>query len=208
MVLGEVGIHVEHPRVGVAQETETRAPQHSHRCRRLAPGTQAAPDPLIVIEHPGDDLEFNAGAVKSVGNFRHATGRTTGKPAAGVHRFIVERRFRLQIQHQHRHFGLLHNRQDLRTGGVGGRMTDEQIDIFCRQPAARLKGLLRRINHAQADHLGKVGQLGNDMLVILFQLLFQAGKLRPIRRQPHSKETNARLWVIALCKIHTFTFLY
>ena len=43
----------------------------------------------IVVQHPGDLMEINAGAMEDVGDFRHRAGAAMRQPFAGHRRAVV-----------------------------------------------------------------------------------------------------------------------
>ena len=57
---------------------------------RLDPLGDFAPAGRVVVEHAGDLVKRNAGAVEDVGDFRHRAGRAVGQPLAGHPRAIAQ----------------------------------------------------------------------------------------------------------------------
>ncbi len=122
VVHGEVRVHVEHARIGVAQEADAGVVELAHDARGLHPFLDLAPAADVVLfgvalgrkEQPGDHVELDAAAGKGIGDLRHAAGAAVGQPFAGVGVGIVQRRRRLQVEDEHGRLASLHRRQHLR----------------------------------------------------------------------------------------------
>src|SRR5204863_9371169 len=98
MYLREIGVHVEHPRIGVAEESEAGGTQAAHGVRRLEPVTDELPCAVAVEQRAGDRTVRNPRTRECAGELRDATCRAVGKPLARCHPFVVERARRLQVQ--------------------------------------------------------------------------------------------------------------
>ena len=68
--LREVGVHVEHPRIGVAEETEPGAAQAPDGGRRVEPLAQHVPGAVAVEQRPGDGAIADPRAREGAGQLR------------------------------------------------------------------------------------------------------------------------------------------
>ena len=98
LVHGEVRVHVEHPRVGVAEEAEAATVKCSDRGGGAAPLLYLGPGISVIVECSRDDVERDGGALEGVGDLGHATGRAVREPLARVRVLVVERGAWLEVQ--------------------------------------------------------------------------------------------------------------
>ena len=140
---GEIGVEVEHAGVGVTEEPEAPAAKcpcrdrGGHPVADLSPGLSASL-PILLAQQTADDVEGDAAAGKGAGQLRHAADAAVGEPFAGVGPLIVERRGGLEIQHEHGAVDALHGRDDLRRGGIGADVADDEIDVLAGEADAGL----------------------------------------------------------------------
>ena len=126
---GYVGHDVQHAAVVVAHEAESRGCKGGTDARRRQPLLNLSPGGFI-IEDAGDLVKGNLRAHEEVGNLGNRTGGTMGEPLAGhggavfevVEGSVIDRSFRLQVEHNNRHGGTLDQRKDgVRECVSGGR---------------------------------------------------------------------------------------
>lgn len=74
----------------------------------------------VILQVPGHHVKRDPGTLKHTGDFRAATRLTMFQPHAGhspavaelVELLIIQLRYRLQVEHDHRYVYILHHRQD------------------------------------------------------------------------------------------------
>lgn len=134
-------------------------------------------------------MERDSGAVEDAGNLRHRAGLAESQPFAchfspvseGVEPGIVDGLIRLEVEDNHRDFGLLHNRKDCRGKRIGGDIKKDESYI------ARLKkfgGPLRfvhRIDKACGNDFSASGRkVFLDFFQVALEPLSKSCKLRPV----------------------------
>ena len=197
--LRDVRLDVEHPAVIVAQQPHAVVGQRFLDARGRDPLVDLGPD-RFVSQYAGHLVKCDARARKNIGDLRHRTRRTIRQPLAGhrgpvrqtIERVVVDRRSRLQVQHQHRNAGPLHHRQHGCRERISRHVDDQQIHVG---PAARVSGLapaLRRIHQAQLlDRGAGLLQPRAHLAHVAFQPRAQPVKLRPVRIQPDAAQAHA-----------------
>ena len=106
---------------------------------------------------------------------------------------VVNRRRRLQIEHNHRHAGALHHRQDRRGERVGGGVKKDQVHILPAEAMPGFHRFGRGVNEAQIDNLHPgPGQLAGHDLNITLQPPFQSLELSPITVQANAEQADTQ----------------
>jgi len=189
---GEVRVHVEHARIGVAHEADPRAAQGAGHARRADPGGDLLPGPLVAVDRAGDGVVGDPRAGERAGQLGHAAGRAVGQPFAGVGVLVVERRRGLEPEQHHRHLGRLHGREHLAGGRVRDGVAEHEVDPRAREAVARLARPLGRVHQSGRHHLAaELAYPLLDAALVGLDALAQAVELRPVRRKPDSEDADA-----------------
>ena len=99
----------------------------------------------------------------------------------------------LQIEHDDRHAGALHQRQDGIGERVGGDVEKQHVDVFAAALVAGLAGALRRIHQAQIDHLDAgARQPRRHLRHVAFKPLFKPRELGPVSIQADAAQAHAQ----------------
>ena len=160
-VLGEVGVDVEHAAVVVAHHAQAIVLHHVGDAGGGDPIGDFVPTTRVVAEHAGDLVERDAGPVEDVGDLRHGAGGAIRQPLArhlrpvaeSVERLVVDRRRRLQIENDHRHFRAPHDRQHGRRQGVRRDVQEDEVDVRPAEVVPRDERLFRRVDQAEVHDL-------------------------------------------------------
>ena len=191
--LREVGVHVEHAGVVVAEEAEARAPHAVRRGGGLDPAAQAIPGRIAREQRARDGVVRDACARERAGELRHAAGRAVREPLARRHRLVVEAARRLQVEDHDRHLRGLHRRQHLRGRRVGRRVEHDDVDAAGGEQVARLARALGGVDETGRDDIGaELGEPPLDVALVAEQPLVQALELRPVGGQADAQEPDAR----------------
>ena len=84
----EVGVQIQHARVGMAQEAKACRSYIPRRFSCPAPRLDLLPGHVVFEERSRDDLERDACAGQCSADLRDAAGRAVGEPLFGRHRLI------------------------------------------------------------------------------------------------------------------------
>jgi hypothetical protein len=103
-----------------------------------------------------------------------------GQPFPGGRASVVDARGGLQVQKDRRGATKLVNGQDARTGGIGRRMAEHQIDVLGIEPLPRLSSGSLGIDQANVVDFAPGRKALLNMLAIADQALAQTGELCPI----------------------------
>ena len=165
--------------------------------RRRQPFFDIAPC-FSLVEHASHLMKGNPGSHQHIGDLGNRTGRTVGKPAAShgspvlelVKGRVIDGRFRLQVEYDHRHTGALDKRQHGVRKGIGGDVQKQDVDVLSTALMARLEGACGRIDQAQIDQLdARPREPRRNLLHIPFQHGLEPRKLAPIGIQTDTAES-------------------
>ncbi len=154
----EVGIHVEHARIGVAEEADPAILQRAQHGGRgqpvvdLGPGVRAR-RAVLFLQQPAHHVEMDAAAAERARDLGDTAGAAVRQPLARIGVLIIESGHGLQVEHQHRPVRALHRRHDLRGCGVGADVAEDEVDVFPREQVAGLARRRGRIDQPRADDL-------------------------------------------------------
>lgn len=200
-MLGEVRINIQHAAVIMAHQTEAVMGHDLGHAGGLEPRLHLGPTGRIVAQQAGNLVEGDPATMEDGGDFRHRAGPAMGQPFAGhggavghpVESRVVNCRGRLQIEHDHRHAGALHHRQDGRGERVSGDVQKDEVHILPAEAMPGFHSSGRRVNEAQVDnfHPGP-GQLVRHDPQITLQTPFQTLELRPISLQANAEQAGAQ----------------
>ncbi len=140
MHLREVGVHVEHPGIRVAEEADARRTKVVHGARCVEPLGSDVPRGVAVEQRPRDRSVGDRGPCQCAGDLRDAARGAVGEPFAGRHRLVVERGSRLQVEDDDRRVDRLHDGKDLGRRRVRRRVDEQEPRSSARPghpPAAR-----------------------------------------------------------------------
>ena len=191
--LREVGVHVEHARVVVAEEAEARAAGAARRGGGLDPAAQLLPGRIAGQQRARDRVVRNTRARERARELGHAAGRAVREPLARGHRLVVEAARGLQVEDDDGHLRRLHCGQHLRGRRVRRRVEHDDVDAAGRQQVAGLARALRGVDEAGGDDLGaELGEARLDVALVAEQALVQALELRPVGGQADADQPDAR----------------
>ena len=191
--LREVGVHVEHARVVVAEEAEAGPPGSARGGGRLDPAAQAVPGGIARQQRARDRVVRDPRARERARELRHAAGRAVREPLARGHRLVVEAARRLQVEDHDRRLGRLHRGQHLRRGRIGRGVDHDEVDAARGKQVAGLARALGRVDEACRDDLGaELCEARLDIALVAQEALMQALELRPVGRQADTEEPDPR----------------
>ena len=159
----------------------------------------------VTVQHACDLVKRDACTSKHIGDFWHGAGGAIGQPfpghagaiTHGLDRFVIDRSFWLQVEHNDRGLDLGHGSEHRARDRIGGGVQKNQIHLRLPKRLAGGKRFVGVIHHAQVDHLhiGSMQAL-RHLLHIAFQPLLQAVKLWPVGVQTDAEQTDFELGMI------------
>ena len=189
--LREVGVHVEHPGVRMAEEADARRPNGVNGARGVEPLTQGVPAGVAVEQRPGDRPVGNRRTCQGARDLRDAAGRAICEPFAGGHRLVVERARGLEVQDDDRRVDRLHHGEHLGRCRIRRRVDEEELRSAGGERVAGGAGRLGSVDEARRDDLRahRLEPLLDPALVSL-EPSSQAVELGPVRREPDAEDRD------------------
>ena len=189
--LREVGVHVEHPGVRVAEEADARRSKVVNGARGVEPLAQGVPGRVALEQRPRDRPVGNRGTCQGARDLRDAACRAVCEPLARRHRLVVERARRLEVQDDDRRVDRLHDGEHLGRGRVGRRVDEEELRSAGGERLAGGAGRLGSVDETRRDDLRahRLEPLLDPALVAL-EPLAQAVELGPVRREPDAEDRD------------------
>ena len=151
--LREVGVHVEHPGVRVAEEADARRPKGVNGARGVEPLAQGVPGGVAVEQRPRDRPVGNRGTCQGARDLRDAACRAVREPFAGGHRLVVERARGLEVQDDDRRVDRLHDGEHLGRRRIRRRVDEEELRSAGGERVAGGAGRLGSVDEARRDDL-------------------------------------------------------
>ena len=200
-----VGVNVQHPAIVMAHQTKTIVKHHMRHTRGFDPRIHFVPANRVVVQHPGDLVEINPGAVEDVGDFRHGTRGAKRQPVTGHRRAVahfvearvINGRCRREIQNDHWHFRALHHRQHGRGKRIRRDVKKDHVHVRLAEFVAGFQRLHRIVNQAEVDDLDAgTLQFFLDGADIAFEARLETFELRPISVKADAKKSDTQIHFI------------
>ena len=191
--LRQIGVHVEHPGVRVAEEADPRRSEVVDGARGVQPLAQSDPGGVAVGQRPRDGAVGDSRPGQRARYLGDAARGAVGEPLARRHALVVDRARRLEVEDDDGGIDRLDDREDLRGRRVGGRVDEQELRPRCREGRARHAGRLGRVDETGRDDLGAhLLEATLDPVLVAGEAIAQAVELRPVRRQPDAEHRDAQ----------------